>query len=150
MERHHQHCFDHHHRRDLGPWFHHRVTLPLANPCTAPCGSWVFFLSTDHTEDTEKDFRRMIKTTPSDFKPQTSDFIFALQALQLTVDSFLNSFLRYSCYSYSFEKAKTGAFRPHESLLIKVLTTENEDEYKFFGQHLRNSHFIFINLHAKS
>ena len=38
--------------------------------------------STDHTEDTEKDFRRMIKTTPSDFKPQTSDFIFALQALQ--------------------------------------------------------------------
>ena len=35
--------------------------------------------STDHTEDTEKDFRRMIKTTPSDFKPQTSDFIFALQ-----------------------------------------------------------------------
>ena len=38
--------------------------------------------STDHTENTEKDFRRMIKTTPSDFKPQTSDFIFALQALQ--------------------------------------------------------------------
>ena len=35
--------------------------------------------ATDHTEDTEKDFRRMIKTTPSDFKPQTSDFIFALQ-----------------------------------------------------------------------
>ena len=28
MERHHQHCFDHHHRRALGPWFHHRVTLP--------------------------------------------------------------------------------------------------------------------------
>ena len=57
---------------------------------------------------------------------------------------------RYSCYSYSFEKAKTGAFRPPESLLIKGLTTENEDEYKFFGQHLRNSHFIFINLHGKS
>ena len=48
--------------------------------------------STDHTEDTEKDFRRMIKTTPSDFKPQTSDFIFALQALQLTVDSFQKQF----------------------------------------------------------
>ena len=30
--------------------------------------------ATDHTEDTEKDFRRMIKTTPSDFRPQTSDF----------------------------------------------------------------------------
>ena len=33
-------------------------------------------------KDYSKDFRRMIKTTPSDFKPQTSDFIFALQALQ--------------------------------------------------------------------
>ena len=52
--------------------------------------------STEHTEDTEKDFRRMIKTTPSDFKTQTSDFIFALQALQynnITVSK--NDFLRY-------------------------------------------------------
>ena len=31
--------------------------------------------STDHTENTEKDFRRMIKTTPSDFRPQTSFFV---------------------------------------------------------------------------
>ena len=53
-------------------------------------------------------------------------------------------------YSYSFEKAKTGAFRPHESFFDKGLTKENKDEYKFFGQHLRNSHFIFINLHGKS
>ena len=53
--------------------------------------------STDHTENTEKDFRRMIKTTPSDFIPQTSDFIFALQSLQLTVLQFLKTiFLRYS------------------------------------------------------
>ena len=29
--------------------------------------------STDHTEYTEKDFRRMIKTTPSDLRLQTSD-----------------------------------------------------------------------------
>ena len=36
--------------------------------------------STEHTEDTEKDFRRMIKTTPSDFRPQTSDF-----RLQVTI-----------------------------------------------------------------
>ena len=31
-------------------------------------------------------------------------------------------------YSYSFEKSKTGTFRPPESLLIKGLTTENKDE----------------------
>ena len=37
-------------------------------------------------------------------------------------------FLRYSCYSYSFEKAKTGAFRPHESFFDEGLTTENKDE----------------------
>ena len=30
--------------------------------------------STDHTEDTEKDFCRMIKTTPSALRLQTSDF----------------------------------------------------------------------------
>ena len=68
----------------------------------------------------------------------------------LQYNSFLNSFLRYSCYSYSFEKAKTGTFRPPESLLIKGLAKENKDEYNFFSQHLRNSHFIFINLHGKS
>ena len=50
----------------------------------------------------------------------------------LTVDSFLNSFLRYSCYSYSFEKAKTGAFRPHESFFDEGQTKENEDEDNFF------------------
>ena len=27
---------------------------------------------------------------------------------------------------------------------------KNKDEYNFFSQHLRNSHFIFINLHGKS
>ena len=48
--------------------------------------------STEHTEDTEKDFCRMIKTIPqpSDFRPQNSDFIFALH-------------LQY----YSFWKAKS-------------------------------------------
>ena len=45
----------------------------------------------------KKDFRRMIKTTPSGFRLQTSDFIFALQSLQLTVLQFLKTiFLRYS------------------------------------------------------
>ena len=53
-------------------------------------------------------------------------------------------------YSYSFEKAKTGAFRPHESFFDEGLAKENKDEYNFFSQHLRNSHFIFINLHGKS
>ena len=62
----------------------------------------------------------------------------------LTVDSFLNSFLRYSCYSYSFEKSKTGAFRPHESFFDEGKTKENKDEYNFFSQHLRNSHFLFL------
>ena len=59
-------------------------------------------------------------------------------------------FLRYCLTVDSFEKAKTGAFRPHESFFDEGQTKENEDEYKFFGQHLRNSHFIFINLHGKS
>ena len=52
------------------------------------------------------------------------------QALQY--NSFQNSFLRYSCYSYSFEKAKTGAFRPHESFFDEGQTKENEDEDNFF------------------
>ena len=59
-------------------------------------------------------------------------------------------FLRYSCYSYSFEKGKTGAFRPPVSFFDKGLAKENKDEYNFLSQHLRNSHFIFINLHGKS
>ena len=90
--------------------------------------------STEHTEDTEKDFRRMIKTIPqpSDFRPQNSDFIFALH-------------LQY----YSFWKAKTGAFRPNESMFIKGQTKENEDKYHFFSQHLHIFYFIFINLHGK-
>ena len=32
---------------------------------------------------------------------------------------------------------------------IKVKPKENNDEYNFFSQHLRLSHFIFINLHGK-
>ena len=50
----------------------------------------------------------------------------------VTGDSFLNSFLRYRCYSYIFEKAKTGAFRPHESFFDEGQTKENEDEDNFF------------------
>ena len=40
------------------------------------------FLSTEHTEHTEKDFRRMIKATPSAFRPQTSDFILVKDFVQ--------------------------------------------------------------------
>ena len=40
------------------------------------------FLSTEHTEHTEKDFRRMIKATPSAFRPQTSDFIIVKDFVQ--------------------------------------------------------------------
>ena len=40
------------------------------------------FLSTEHTEHTEKDFRRMIKATPSDFRHQTSDFILVKDFVQ--------------------------------------------------------------------
>ena len=40
------------------------------------------FLSTEHTEYTEKDFRRMIKVTPSDFRHQTSDFILVKDFVQ--------------------------------------------------------------------
>ena len=54
--------------------------------------------STEHTEDTEKDFRRMIKTSPSaishqpsNLRPQTSDFIFALHSLQLTILQFFEN-----------------------------------------------------------
>ena len=54
----------------------------------------------------------------------------ALQYNNITVSK--NDFLRYSCYSYSFEKAKTGAFRPHESFFDEGQTKENEDEDNFF------------------
>ena len=59
------------------------------------------------------------------------------QALQLTVDSFQKRifFLCYKRYSLtvdSFEKAKTGAFRPHESFFDEGQTKENEDEDNFF------------------
>ena len=50
--------------------------------------------STEHTEDTEKDFRRMIKTTPSALSPQTSD---------LRIQT---SFLRYTYSITVFEKQK--------------------------------------------
>ena len=33
---------------------------------------------------------------------------------------------------------------------IKAKPNENNDEYKFLSQHLRNFHFIFIYLHGKS
>ena len=38
------------------------------------------------------------------------------------------TFNSYSLQYYSFRKGKIGTFRPPESLLIKGLTTENEDE----------------------
>ena len=41
-------------------------------------------------------------------------------------------FLRYCLTVDSFGKAKTGAFRPHESFFDKGLTTENKDEDNFF------------------
>ena len=52
--------------------------------------------STDHTEDTEKDFRRMIKTTPSALSLQTSD-------LRLET----SGYNPYSLQYYSFWKAKS-------------------------------------------
>ena len=81
MERHHQHCFDHHHRRALSPWFHQRVTLPLAKPMNRPV--WfvgVFFyprstrrarkkiLVKDYSKDFNLDFepvrRSIINSSP--------------------------------------------------------------------------------------
>ena len=75
--------------------------------------------------DTEKDFRRMIKTTPSGFRLQTSDFIFALQSLQLTVLQFLKTiFLRYSLTVDSFGKEKNredSVIVPTHYLLLEIL-----------------------------
>ncbi|MGM9732330.1 MAG: hypothetical protein ACI3YS_10200 [Prevotella sp.] len=45
--------------------------------------------STEDTEYTEKDFRRMIKTTPSDFRPQTSDFRLQTSDLRLQTSDFI-------------------------------------------------------------
>ena len=109
------------------------------------------FLSTDHTENTEKDFRRMIKTTPSDFKPQTSDFIFALQALQYN-----NITVSYTHFCVTvvtvtvLKKQKQVRLdlmnrSSTKAWLQKIKTNDN-----FFFPHLLIFHFIFINLHGKS
>ena len=103
MERHHQHCFDHHHRRALGPWFQHRVTLPLANPWTAPCGSWVFFyprntrrtrkkiLDKDYSKDFYLDFEPVRRSI-------TKPFPKARYSSAFSVEIFVKDYI-FSCLS---------------------------------------------------
>ena len=57
----------------------------------------------------KKDFRRMIKTTPSDFRLQTSNFRlhFALQSLPLTVLQFLKTIFCVIVTVLQFWKAKS-------------------------------------------
>ena len=102
MERHHQHCIDHHHRRALGPWFHHRVTLPLVNPWTATCGSWVFFYPR-RTRRTRKkilvkDYSRIFVKMSSRRRSKIKPFPEARYSSAFSVEIFVKDYI-FSCLS---------------------------------------------------
>ena len=124
---------------------------PSGKPMNRPVWFVGVFLSTDHTENTEKDFRRMIKTTPSDFKPQTSDFIFALQALQYNNITVSKTHFCVTVVTVTVLKKQKQVRldlmnrSSTKAWLQKIKTNDN-----FFFPHLLIFHFIFINLHGKS